>query len=947
MALQPYKFHKIWDTPALNKLNQQKIANSQDYQISGLVYRFHCLIPGSIKPDLYFIAVSLLNPPTYGHIVTIKVKLLHKKPHILQEVKAQFTPNSKTFIIEEGITIPDMTRVWNKGKVGIDFTIEYTKLDLTPPKPVPVNYRELTGHVGLVNRASTCYMNSVLEMLFYIPAFRKLIFSIPNSVGIPLELQRLFTLLQLSPTSPTTTDLIHSFGWTAEDSFIQHDIQEFIRVLIDNLEEKLKPTELSGQLGSLLSGETAVQIKCINSDFKKETPEIFYDITLTVKGKKDVYASLQEICEDELFTGDNQYEVETGRKEDAIRSTRFKKLPPVLMFHLSRFEFSINSPTGMEKVTDEYDYPTTLDLGPYTDSRESAVYDLLAVLVHIGGSWGGHYIAYCKSGNEWFKFNDERVEKVPEDDAITGNFGGKKSEKHAYYLCYIKRSESSWVMNEKIEIPKFLRDYYEEKREDLDPSCIAIRFTNDENKRLLVKKTSLVSEISQKELWKVDDENFPVELLNPRKSVGEYFTKSAVLYESDFDTKQIVNPKIFDIDFFSRTNTRIKHMGLMPFNSAKSVKHLSQTVGQILKLPEKCNLSCFDDQGNQIRDDARLSDLKRHKLIFQSDDIKYDISFEEKDEEEGILKVRNLIPEIVLDTVPRFVNHIKRCVHVIVEGLDQSLTIEIPDIMPLKILIMCIRKSLNLPDEDSVLIYNKDGMIINSKGSQKLKEALAVKEQFSQFMKIKTQAKIVKGIKQSDADNYIMISFHVHNEMFDFVSEYKNELPQTLKIKDLLEDVSQKTFGNKSPMRIIEITKSRITNIFNENLQISNLIGKSIRAEIVPNDQIDARLLPISFSMNISNPLYYTFLDPFLLSVNDGEEFELTKSRILSMITTHIKEFNFVLLVGSRYIQLDDHHIIADLIKLSKNCELFMVLTHNELNKFLERNENQAVKILN
>jgi ubiquitin carboxyl-terminal hydrolase 25/28 len=39
-------------------------------------------------------------------------------------------------------------------------------------------------------------------------------------------------------------------------------------------------------------------------------------------------------------------------------------------------------------------------------------YALYAVLVHSGGSYGGHYYAYIFDGESWFKFNDSNVQKV-------------------------------------------------------------------------------------------------------------------------------------------------------------------------------------------------------------------------------------------------------------------------------------------------------------------------------------------------------------------------------------------------------------------------------------------------------------------------------------------------------------------------------------------------------
>ena len=46
--------------------------------------------------------------------------------------------------------------------------------------------------------------------------------------------------VQFHDTSVATKDLTRSFGWDANESFMQHDVQELNRVLCDKLEEKMK-----------------------------------------------------------------------------------------------------------------------------------------------------------------------------------------------------------------------------------------------------------------------------------------------------------------------------------------------------------------------------------------------------------------------------------------------------------------------------------------------------------------------------------------------------------------------------------------------------------------------------------------------------------------------------------------------------------------------------------
>ena len=101
------------------------------------------------------------------------------------------------------------------------------------------------------------------------------------SKSVPLALQRVFHELQHSDKPVGTKKLTKSFGWESLDSFMQHDVQELCRVLLDNLESKMKGTSVVGTINWLLEGKTISYIKCKNVDYKSEREESFYDIQLS------------------------------------------------------------------------------------------------------------------------------------------------------------------------------------------------------------------------------------------------------------------------------------------------------------------------------------------------------------------------------------------------------------------------------------------------------------------------------------------------------------------------------------------------------------------------------------------------------------------------------------------------------------------------------------------
>ena len=75
-------------------------------------------------------------------------------------------------------------------------------------------------------------------------------------------------------------------------------------------------------------------------------------------------------------------------------------------------------------------------------------YRLYSVLVFCSAPFGGHYFTYIRplTSDQWYKFNDERVTKVEEKEAVEGMFGGSEYQmppwktSSAYMLVYVRES---------------------------------------------------------------------------------------------------------------------------------------------------------------------------------------------------------------------------------------------------------------------------------------------------------------------------------------------------------------------------------------------------------------------------------------------------------------------------------------------------------------------------
>lgn len=64
----------------------------------------------------------------------------------------------------------------------------------------------------------------------------------------------------------STKDLTKSFGWDYQDAFMQHDVQELNRVLVEKLEERMKVRLLlrhtHGWSSSMWCNHTCWQLPC-------------------------------------------------------------------------------------------------------------------------------------------------------------------------------------------------------------------------------------------------------------------------------------------------------------------------------------------------------------------------------------------------------------------------------------------------------------------------------------------------------------------------------------------------------------------------------------------------------------------------------------------------------------------------------------------------------------
>ncbi|XP_078514481.1 ubiquitin carboxyl-terminal hydrolase 25 isoform X3 [Lissotriton helveticus] len=237
--------------------------------------------------------------------------------------------------------------------------------------------------VGLKNVGNTCWFSAVIQSLFNLLEFRRLVlnYNPPGSAqdlprnqkehrNLPFmrELRYLFSLLVGSKrkyVDPSRAVDILKDAFKSNDSQ-QQDVSEFTHKLLDWLEDafqiKAEEEERDGEkpknpMVELFYGRfLAVGIL---EGKKFENAEMFGQYPLQVNGFKD----LHECLEAAMIEG----EIESLHSEDSGKSGQehwFTELPPVLTFELSRFEF--NQALGRpEKIHHKLEFPSLLYMDRY------------------------------------------------------------------------------------------------------------------------------------------------------------------------------------------------------------------------------------------------------------------------------------------------------------------------------------------------------------------------------------------------------------------------------------------------------------------------------------------------------------------------------------------------------------------------------------------------------
>lgn len=300
-------------------------------------------------------------------------------------------------------------------------------------------------YFGLVNLGNTCYCNSVLQALFYCRLFRKNVLTYKSQGGKKENLLScLADLFYIMSTQKKKYGKIYPKKFITrlgkENKLFgnrkQQDAQEFLNYLlntIDDILQEVKREKLNGRLQNrdvanednstldpswihdFFQGTLINEIICLTCKTMSSKEEDFLELPLDLEQNTSINECLRRFSSTETLCGEDKYYCKVcGRKQEAHKQMKIKKLPMILTLYLKRFKY-MHQLKRYTKLSYRVVFP--LKIFPFDTlkyvTNPDIIYDLFAIVLHSGnGPYEGHYIAVVKSHDFWLVFDDAIVQKI-------------------------------------------------------------------------------------------------------------------------------------------------------------------------------------------------------------------------------------------------------------------------------------------------------------------------------------------------------------------------------------------------------------------------------------------------------------------------------------------------------------------------------------------------------
>ena len=294
-------------------------------------------------------------------------------------------------------------------------------------------YTRKARHLGILNSGATCYMATIVQMLFHTGSFRQLLYSFKDAPAAPAALQNLFVELELSSRAPPMDAFIRSLGSFRDLALVQNDAHEFLIGLLERFEKDLGEEFKSG-VDAIFRGRMAKVIECEGRGIVSQQTEDFLAVPVVVEGLRSLAESLTLSTATETV---DEYELDDGTRVPAEKRSYFVKLPPILIFQLCRFTYNAKTNTVVE-LRNAFDCPFELNMADFTRDWEGvSEYELYGITAHSGNPVFGHYTSYFRPNmaKQWVLFNDGST-KNANLDLVQRLFGTQNAAQPSFFKAF-------------------------------------------------------------------------------------------------------------------------------------------------------------------------------------------------------------------------------------------------------------------------------------------------------------------------------------------------------------------------------------------------------------------------------------------------------------------------------------------------------------------------------
>ncbi|XP_049848547.1 ubiquitin carboxyl-terminal hydrolase 14-like [Schistocerca gregaria] len=349
---------------------------------------------------------------------------------------------------------------------------------------------------GLMNIDNTCYLNSVVQVLFSMSELVEALMQFEGSaedsdqqMALTSALRDAFRTMKSSKNSVHLYDLSRvlrrhfaQFNERRNNRYVHQSADEVWVQLTWCLKKLPKivdsPDSGDNGLSQLLEGTLTSTIRCLEPIEEEPTfqKEPFFLLECNIEGKMNyLYQGLKLGLEQELTKNSPTL----CRDANYSKVSRISKLPYYLVIHFLRFYWKQEVKGGAGKRTKilrPIEFPFDLDMYEFcTDElkekvsakreqvyayeanngsgdvevtqaplqNETCFYELSAVITHKGReSDSGHYVAWVREEgvDDWISYNDEKTSKVGQED-IRKLMGKGGSDWHLATLCLYRTKQ--------------------------------------------------------------------------------------------------------------------------------------------------------------------------------------------------------------------------------------------------------------------------------------------------------------------------------------------------------------------------------------------------------------------------------------------------------------------------------------------------------------------------